>query len=275
MPQNRNDLFYTTLSRRTEWFFVLPSVLLLALLALPVVALLWRAGAEGILVFITQPGAVSALRLSLWTSSLSVLIAVVTGTPLALVLARRRFPGKTILELVIDLPIVLPPSVAGIALLIAFGRQGVFGTWLTALGISLPFTTAAVIMAQTFVSAPLFVRAARLGFAQIEHQIVEAAYVEGSNEWQLFRYVMFPLAGRAILSGAILAWTRAIGEFGATILFAGNLEGVTQTMPLAIYLGLERSLSVALALSTVLVFVSFLLLLVTRRLEDHKDVSDQ
>ena len=273
MSQNRNLFFRTTLSRQSEWLFVLPSLLLLALLALPVLALLWRAGADGIFVFITQPSAIAALRLSLWTSSLSVLIAIVTGTPLALILARGRFPGKTLLELVIDLPIVLPPSVAGIALLIAFGRQGVFGAWLVNLGISLPFTTTAVILAQTFVSAPLFVRAARLGFAQIEYQIVEAAYVEGSNEWQLFRYVMFPLAGRAILSGAILAWTRAIGEFGATILFAGNLEGVTQTMPLAIYLGLERSLSVALALSTVLVFVSFLLLLVTRRLEDHRDSS--
>jgi molybdate transport system permease protein len=273
MSQNRNLFLRTALSRQSEWLFVLPSLLLLALLALPILALLWRAGADGILVFITQPSAIAALRLSLWTSSISVLIAMVTGTPLALILARKRFTGKTLLELVIDLPIVLPPSVAGIALLIAFGRQGVFGSWLAGIGISLPFTTTAVILAQTFVSAPLFVRAARLGFSQIEYQIVEAAYVEGSNEWQLFRYVMIPLAGRAILSGAILAWTRAIGEFGATILFAGNLEGVTQTMPLAIYLGLERSLSVALALSTVLVFVSFLLLLVTRRLEDHRDGS--
>jgi molybdate transport system permease protein len=271
MLQNRKSLFRSKLSQHSEWLFVLPSLLLLALLALPILALLWRAGANGMSVFITQPSAVAALRLSLSTSLLSVLIAIVTGTPLAFVLARRKFTGKTFLELVIDLPIILPPSVAGIALLIAFGRQGVFGGGLNALGINLPFTTTAVVLAQTFVSAPLFVRAARIGFAQIEQQVVEAAYVEGSNEWQLFRFVMFPLAGRAILSGAILAWTRAIGEFGATILFAGNLEGVTQTMPLAIYLGLERSLNIALALSTVLVFVSFLLLLVTRRLEDHKD----
>ena len=269
----RRSIFSSRLSPLTEWLFILPSLLLLALLALPVLALLWRAGVEGIFVFIAQPSAIAALRLSLVTSLLSVLIAILTGTPLAFVLARRKFKGKTLLELVIDLPIVLPPSVAGIALLIAFGRQGVFGSALSSLGIHLPFTTAAVILAQTFVSAPLFVRAARIGFAEIDHQIVEAAYVEGSNEWQLFRFLMFPLAGRAIFSGAILAWTRAIGEFGATILFAGNLEGVTQTMPLAIYLGLERSLSIALALSTVLVFVSFLLLLITRRLEDHKDRS--
>lgn len=273
MSQLRKPFFQSKLSPLTEWFFILPSLFLLALLALPVLALLWRAGIDGMLLFITQPSAVAALRLSLLTSLLSVLIAIVTGTPFAFVLARRKFAGKSFLELVIDLPIVLPPSVAGIALLIAFGRQGVFGSWLSALGISLPFTTTAVVLAQTFVSAPLFVRAARIGFAEIDHQIVEAAYVEGSNEWQLFRFLMVPLAGRAVLSGAILAWTRAIGEFGATILFAGNLEGVTQTMPLAIYLGLERSLSIALALSTVLVFVSFLLLMITRRLEDHKDSS--
>lgn len=273
MPHSPKPFFRTKLSPFIEWLFVLPSLLLLALLGLPVLALLWRAGTEGMLSLIAQPSALSALRLSLLTSTLSMVISIATGTPLAFVLARRKFTGKTFLELVIDLPIVLPPSVAGIALLIAFGRQGVFGSWLNSLGLTLPFTTTAVILAQTFVSAPLFVRAARIGFAEIEHQIVEAAYVEGSNEWQLFRYLMFPLAGRAVLSGAILAWTRAIGEFGATILFAGNLEGVTQTMPLAIYLGLERSLGVALALSTVLVFVSFLLLLVTRRLEDHKDDS--
>ncbi len=271
MPQKHKRFFQALLSRNSEWLFVLPSLLLLALLALPVLALLWRAGTSGMLRFITQPSAVAALRLSLWTSSISVLIAIATGTPLAFVLARREFAGKTFLELVIDLPIVLPPSVAGIALLIAFGRQGVFGAWLSAFGISLPFTTTAVILAQTFVSAPLFVRAARIGFVEVEHQLVEAAYVEGSNEWQLFRFVMFPLAGRAVLAGAILAWTRAVGEFGATILFAGNLEGVTQTMPLAIYLGLERSLNIALALSTLLVIVSFLLLLVTRRLENHRD----
>jgi molybdate transport system permease protein len=273
MSQLRKSFFHSKVLPFTEWLFILPSLLLLALLALPILALLWRAGADGMFLFITQPGAIAALRLSLLTSSLSVLIAILTGTPLAFVLARRKFSGKTILELIIDLPIVLPPSVAGIALLIAFGRQGVFGAALNSFGITLPFTTTAVVLAQTFVSAPLFVRAARIGFAEIDHQIVEAAYVEGSNEWQLFRFLMFPLAGRAILSGAILAWTRAIGEFGATILFAGNLEGVTQTMPLAIYLGLEQSLSIALALSTVLVFVSFLLLLVTRRLENHKDGS--
>lgn len=274
MSQNRRSFFRPKLSTFTEWLFILPGLLLLSLLALPVLALLWRAGTDGMLSLITRPSAISALKLSLLTSTASVMVTVLTGTPLAFVLARKRFMGKTLLELVIDLPIVLPPSVAGIALLIAFGRQGVFGAWLNEFGINLPFTTTAVILAQTFVSAPLFVRAARIGFAEIEYQTIEAAYVEGSNEWQLFRFVMLPLAGRAILSGAILAWTRAIGEFGATILFAGNLEGVTQTMPLAIYLGLEKSLGIAIALSTVLVVVALVLLLLTRRLENQKDGSE-
>lgn len=254
-----------------EWLFLLPSIFLLALFALPMFALLWRAGMDGMFQFIAESSAASALKLSLWTSTISTLITLVTGIPLAFLLAHRKFKGKTLLELAIDLPVVLPPSVAGIALLIAFGRQGLFGEWLSGFGITLPFTTTAVILAQTFVSAPLFVRSARIGFAEIDRQIVEAAYVEGSNNWQLFRHVMMPLSGRAILSGAILTWTRAIGEFGATILFAGNLEGITQTMPLAIYLGLERSLGIAIALSSVLVIVSLLLLLATRRLETHKN----
>jgi molybdate transport system permease protein len=151
--------------------------------------------------------------------------------------------------------------------LIAFGRQGVFGAWLAAIGVSLPFTTAAVVIAQTFVSAPLFIRSARIGFAAIDRQLEEAATVEGANEWEIFRYIMFPLTGRALLTGLVLTWTRALGEFGATLLFAGNLVGKTQTMSLAIYLGFEQSLGVAIALSVLLLLVSLLFLGIIRRLE--------
>ncbi len=257
-------------SQNLEWLFVLPSLALLLLFALPILALLWRAGLNGLFPYIAQASVISALRLSLWTSTLSVGVTILTGTPLAFVLARGKFTGKNWIEIIIDLPVVLPPSVAGIALLIAFGRQGVFGGWLSALGITLPFTSAAVVIAQTFVSAPLFVRAARIGFAEIDPQLREAAYVEGSNEWQLFRHVILPLAGRAILSGMVLAWTRALGEFGATILFAGNMEGVTETMPLAIYVGFEQSLNIALALSFILVLVTLFLLLIIRWLDNSK-----
>jgi molybdate transport system permease protein len=168
----------------------------------------------------------------------------------------------------VDLPVVLPPAVAGIALLMAFGRMGIFGAWLSAIGITIPFTTAAVVIAQTFVSAPFLVRSARVGFAAIDLQQQEAARLEGANEWQVFRFVMFPLAGRAILTGIILAWTRALGEFGATILFAGNLEGKTQTMPLAIYIGFEENIKIALVLSVMLLAVSLMFLALLRKLEE-------
>jgi molybdate transport system permease protein len=252
-----------------NWIFILPSTILLALFALPLFALFVRSVNDSFLTYAFSDQAFKALRLSLVTSTVTTLVTIVFGTPLAYMLARGKFRLKSWIELFIDLPIVLPPSVAGLVLLIAFGRRGMFGAALGALGISLPFTTAAVVIAQTFVASPLYVRSARVGFKEIDRQLEEAAHVEGANQWQLFYEVMFPLAGRALLSGAILTWTRALGEFGATILFAGNLEGITQTMPMAIYLGFERNLGIALALSVVLVIVSVVLLTFTRRLEKH------
>jgi molybdate transport system permease protein len=248
--------------------FILPGLLLLLLLGLPLVALFVYASGGDFTKYAVSSTALAALRLSLVTSLISVTITLLVGTPLAYFLAHWDFNGRAAIELLIDLPVVLPPSVAGLALLIAFGRQGLFGKWLYLLGISLPFTSAAVVIAQTFVSAPLFVRAARLGFASIDPQLEEASYAEGANQWQMFTQVMLPLAGRALVSGAVLAWTRALGEFGATILFAGNLEGVTQTMPLAVYLGFERNLDVAVALSVMLVLVSLVLLGVMRKVDD-------
>ena len=269
LPRSSVHRMVTT-SGRSEWLFALPGLLLVVLLGLPLLALFLRAAGRDFFSYALSDTALAALRLSLLTSLVSVAVSLLIGTPLAYILARWDFPGRTALELLIDLPVVLPPSVAGLALLIAFGRQGLFGSWLTIFGISLPFTTAAVIIAQTFVSAPLFVRAVRIGFTGIDPQLEEAAYVEGANQWQMFSQVMIPLTGRALISGAILAWTRALGEFGATILFAGNLEGVTQTMPLAIYLGFERNLDVAVVLSVVLVFVSLSLLTVMRKLDENQ-----
>lgn len=254
------------------WVFVIPGLLLAGLFGLPILSLVVRAVGDDFLASISTPSALSALRLSMVTSLTSLAVTIVFGTALAYVLARRKFRFKAWFELLIDLPVILPPSVAGLALLMAFGRNGMFGPLLGLLGISLPFTTPAVVIAQTFVAAPLYVRAVRIGFAEVDVQLEEAAYVEGANQWQLFREVMFPLARNAIISGAILCWARALGEFGATILFAGNLEGVTQTMPLAIYLGLDRSLAVAVALSAMLVGVSVVFLAATRRLERHADL---
>lgn len=253
-----------------KWIFIIPGIFLLALFLLPLLALLVRSINEDFFTYAFSEQAFKALRLSLITSTITTVGAVIFGTPLAYILARWRFRLKSWVELLIDLPIVLPPSVAGLALLIAFGRRGLFGSMLNIFGISLPFTTTAVVLAQTFVAAPLYVRSARIGFTEIDEQLEEAAHVEGANQWQLFYEVMFPLAGRALLSGAILTWTRALGEFGATILFAGNLEGVTQTMPMAIYLGFERKLGIALTLSVVLIIVSVFLLMLTKRLEKRE-----
>lgn len=255
----------------SKWVFILPSSLLLALFAIPLVALVLRSVDSNFFENAFSQQAFHALSLSLVTSTITTVIAGLLGTPLAYLLARWNFKHKSWIEVLLDLPIVLPPSVAGLALLIAFGRNGLFGPALGLLGISIPFTTAAVVLAQTFVAAPLYVRSARIGFAQVDVQLEESAHVEGANQWQLFYEVMIPLAGRALASGAILTWTRALGEFGATILFAGNLEGVTQTMPMAIYLGFERNLGVALALSVVLIFVSVVLLMVTRKLEKREE----
>jgi len=249
------------------WVFILPSLVLIGLLGLPLLSLFVKAVGKGFFTSAFSPVSLSALKISLLTSTTSTLLVIITGTPLAFILARWKFRGRSAVEVLVDLPLVLPPSVAGLALLIAFGRQGIFGGWLSRVGISLPFTTTAVILAQAFVSAPLFVRSARVGFMGIDRQVEEAATVEGANEWQLFRFLMLPLAGRALLTGLVLAWTRALGEFGATIMFAGNLVGKTQTMPLAIYLGFESGLGVAIALAVFLILVSIVLLGVMRRLE--------
>ena len=257
--------------RHLIWIFIIPSIILFAFFALPFFALFERSITTDFFGYAFSDQALQALRLSLVTSTITTVVTIILGTPFAYLLARWRFRFKPWLELLIDLPIVLPPSVAGLSLLIAFGRRGLFGSALNVIGISLPFTTAAVVLAQTFVAAPLFVRSARVGFTEVDKQLEEAAQVEGANHWQLFKEVMFPLAGRALLSGAILTWTRALGEFGATILFAGNLEGITQTMPMAIYLGFESEIGVALALSVMLVGVSALLLGIIRKLEREED----
>ena len=258
--------------RRTKnspgWVFIVPSLVLIGLIGLPLIALVWRSIDKDFFTYVFSENALSALKLSLITSTISVGLALLTGTPLAYLLAHWKFSGRAVVDTLIDVPVVLPPTVAGIALLMAFGRVGIFGVWLSAIGITIPFTTVAVIMAQTFVSAPFLVRSARIGFAAINSQQQEAARLEGANEWQVFRYIMFPLASRALLTGIILTWTRALGEFGATILFAGNLEGTTQTMPLAIYIGFEQNIKIALVLSVLLLAVSLVFMALLRKLEE-------
>jgi molybdate transport system permease protein len=252
------------LRRRDLWWPL--SLPFLAFLALPLAALLARAPLGAVWANLAEPGVYQAVQISLITSALATAVSVLFGTPVAYLLARRRFRFKRAVDTLIDLPTVLPPAVAGVALLIAFGRRGALGGLLEDWGVRIAFTQAAVVMAQTFIAAPLYVKAAAVGFANVEPELEQAAGLDGASSWGVFRHVTVPLAGMALLSGAVLTWARALGEFGATIIFAGNYPGRTQTMPLAIYLGFELDLDVALTLSVILIGFSFLTLFAIKRL---------
>jgi len=239
-------------------------VLLLLLLALPLVAMVVRVRSSSVLQGLAEPAVLQALRLSLVTSLAATGCVIALGLPAAYLLATRDFPGKRIAESLIDLPLVLPPTVAGLALLLAFGRVGLAGRVLSLAGIELPFTTLAVIVAQAFMALPLFVGAARAGFSSIERRYLDAADTLRASEGYRFWRVMLPLAAPSLIAGAAMTWARALGEFGATITFAGNLPGVTQTMPLAVYTALQTNLDSAIALSLLLMTTSLLLLIVLR-----------
>lgn len=244
-----------------------PVLLVTGFLALPLVAVFLKVlPQEGVWATLQQPLVTEALRLSVITSLSSLLLAVVFGTPIAYLLARRHLPGAALLDTLIDLPMVLPPTVAGVALLMAFGRRGLLGSWLDAVGIQIGFTTVAVILAQSFVSTPFYIRAARAGFQSVDQELERVAYTLGHSAFSTFLRVTVPLALPALLGGAVMAWARALGEFGATIMFAGNLIGRTQTMPLAIYIAMESDLTAALVLSAILVLVSFSVLFLVRLL---------
>ncbi len=235
-------------------------------LGLPVVALVARAVLDGSLAAsVTSRVVIDALLLSLVTTAISLILTVALGLPLAFVLARRSFPGKGWLEAVIDLPIVLPPSVAGLALLIVFGRRGILAGPLDVLGIAIPFTTVAVILAQTFVSAPFFIRSARTGIASVARDLEDAARVDGASEVELFRSITVPLASATLAAGLVMTWARSLGEFGATIMFAGNFEGRTQTLPLVVYSEFQAgSLDSSIAAAAILVLAAFGVLVAVR-----------
>jgi molybdate transport system permease protein len=235
-------------------------------LALPILTLVGRAIFDGSLaVAIVSPVVLDALWLSLITTAVSLVITVTFGLPLALVLARRRFRGKGWIEAIVDLPIVLPPSVAGLALLLVFGRRGLLAAPFDVLGFSIPFTTIAVVLAQTFVSAPFFIRSARTGIAAVDRDLEDAARVDGASEWQLFRLVTVPLASAALAAGLVMTWARSLGEFGATIMFAGNVEGRTQTLPLVVYGEFQGGdLEASIAAAAILVIAAFGVLLAVR-----------
>jgi molybdate transport system permease protein len=234
-------------------------------LILPLYGLLYSAFSNGnILASLATPIALDALRLSMITTSSALILTLIFGTPLAVVLARGRFPGLPILDTLCDLPMTLPPVVGGLALLMTLGRNGILGPALSYFGISLPFTTAAVIIAATFVAAPFYIRAARSAIHAVSADVEEAARMDGCDEFGVFRLVTAPACGEALLAGAILCWARALGEFGATIMFAGSIQGVTQTLPLAINAALGIDLNASIAMSLLLLVISFVLLMAFR-----------
>jgi molybdate transport system permease protein len=228
-----------------------------ALLVLPLAGLLQRAPWSTMASELSSPAARDALRLSLLCSAGALAVAIVLGVPLAWVLARGDFPGRSLLRAVVTLPMVLPPVVGGVGLLAVFGRRGLIGT-------GLPFTTAGVVLAQAFVAMPFLVVAAEAGLRQVDRRYEDAAATLGARPWHRFRTVTVPLIAPSLAAGAALAWARALGEFGATVTFAGSLPGRTRTLPTAIYAGLQTNPESAVALSVVLLAVSLAVLVALR-----------
>lgn len=245
---------------------VLPYLLFLLL---PLAALLGGTNLGMIAASLRQTAVRQAISLSTVTSLICLALTILVGSPVAYYLARRRGRWHRVVDALVDLPTVLPPAVAGVALLMAFGRNGLLGGWLGSVGIALPFTTAAVVLAQMFVAAPLYIKSAALGFGAVDDELRNAAAMDGASRWQIFWNIHVPLAGVSLISGGVMTWARALGEFGATIIFAGNFPGRTQTMPLAIYLGFEMDFSIALVLSTILILLSFLAILSVKLLLYH------
>ena len=250
--------------RAPAWIAVLAAVGA-AFFLVPLLGLLVRAPWGDALRSLTSPDTLEALRLSLVASLSSTAVALILGVPLAWVYARVDFPGRSVLRALTTLPMVLPPVVGGIALLLAFGRRGLIGPFLeNTFGITLPFTTAAVVLAETFVAMPFLVLTVEAGLRSMDRRYEEAARALGAKRWTVFTRVTLPLIAPSLTAGAVLCWARALGEFGATITFAGNFPGVTQTMPLAVYLLLETNPQGSFLLSLVLLLVSLVVLVSLR-----------
>ncbi|MEU9131090.1 ABC transporter permease [Kitasatospora sp. NPDC048540] len=244
-------------SRRIPYPLLLPALLGLVFLVLPLVGLLVRAPWSSLPEQLTSPEVWQALRLSLICATSATVVSLVLGVPLAWLLARTEIPGRRVIRALVTLPLVLPPVVGGVALLLVLGRNGIVGRWLdSAFGITLPFTTAGVVVAEAFVAMPFLVISVEGALRAADPRYEEAAATLGASRLTAFRRVTLPLIAPGIGAGAVLAWSRALGEFGATITFAGNFPGRTQTMPLAVYLAMERDPEAAIALSLVLLAVS-------------------
>jgi molybdate transport system permease protein len=248
-------------NRRAPWVLVLPALVGLVFLVLPLAGLLMRAPWSTLGTRLARPEILDALRLSLLSATLATLLCLLVGVPLAWVLARVGFPGRRLVRALVTVPLVLPPVVGGVALLLALGRNGLVGRWLDRwFGLTLPFTTAGVVLAEAFVALPFLVISVEGAVRAADLRYEDAAATLGASRWTTFRRVTLPLIAPGVGAGAVLCWARALGEFGATITFAGNFPGRTQTMPLAVYLALENDPQAAIVLSLVLLAVSVVVL---------------
>ncbi|WP_051301548.1 ABC transporter permease [Actinomadura rifamycini] len=263
-PDTARDTARDTVPGRPPLVLVLPALAGLAFLVLPLAGLLVRAPWSTLGTRLARPEVLDALRLSLVTATAATVLCVLFGVPLAWTLARVPFPGVRLVRALVTVPLVLPPVVGGVALLLAAGRRGIVGGPLESLGITLPFTTAGVVLAQTFVAMPFLVISVEGALRAADLRYEEAAATLGATRWTAFRRVTLPLAAPGVAAGAVLCWARALGEFGATITFAGNFPGETQTMPLAVYLALETDPQAAIVLSLVMLAVSVVVLAALR-----------
>jgi molybdate transport system permease protein len=250
---------------RTPAPLLVPAAIGVAFLVLPLVGLLVRAPWPDLLPQLASPSVREALRLSLVSATLATLVSLVLGVPLAWVLARSRARGRTVLRALVTVPLVLPPVVGGVALFTVLGRRGIVGRWLDqAFDLTIPFTTTAVVLAEAFVAMPFLVISVEGALRAADARFEDAAATLGADRWTTFRRVTLPLVAPGVAAGAVLCWARALGEFGATITFAGNYPGTTQTMPLAVYLALNQDPDAAIVLSVVLLVVSLATLLLLR-----------
>ncbi|GAA4730022.1 ABC transporter permease [Modestobacter marinus] len=244
---------------------LVPALIGVAFLVLPLVGLLVRAPWSDLWSQLTQPQVGQALRLSLVSATLATLVSLLLGVPIAWVLARSTLPGRSVLRALVTVPLVLPPVVGGVALFLVLGRQGIVGRVLyEQFDYTIPFTTTAVVIAETFVAMPFLVISVEGALRAADARFEDAAATLGADRWTTFRRVTLPLVAPGVAAGAVLCWARALGEFGATITFAGNFPGTTQTMPLAVYLALQSDPEGAIVLSLVLLFVSLATLLLLR-----------
>jgi molybdate transport system permease protein len=237
---------------------------------LPIVAVFLRIEPSQVNAQLHNTVILEAIKLSLFTSGVATLIALVLAVPTAYFMATRNFHGKTIIDTLIDLPIVLPPAVAGVALLYAFAPKGLLGPILNRLGLIIPGSTIAVIIAETFVASPFLLRSAKTGFENMDRDVINSAKMLTGSRLRVFVTVTLPLSVRAIISGAMMTWARALGEFGATLMFAGSLAGITQTMPLAIYLLLYSDPLAGVMLSIILIVIAFSVLIIVKLIEQKR-----